>query len=288
MLRVNKQEFGSGRFDDSSQWWFLTPSGFKQFDNDPVAQGYEILSRRPDFPHLSTRKHGRIASVIWEHSYRDMPRPTWLQLTPEARAAFLGAWRYELSQLGFGKMPWLTTRTVTFDCTSGITTILPGIHYSLRLSQLFKTRDYLRSRSNRDGIKIKEISPHEPHIVTLDWSQLYKQLSAMGDMKMCVAAFRTFFERDKSFKAYRAQCLKKHKENDYRSPKTPATQVVVAACVASDWQRAKRKLSELKPFLGARLDVAGMKGHSTSWTNDLRAMRKFHLKSAYYNCRNVR
>jgi len=195
------------RFDDPGCWWFLTPAGFSKFTLNPVAQGYEILSRHPDFPHLVVNKKGhKKKRITWEHGNRHLPRPTWRELCKEARSAFLFDYKLELRRMGLLPIAWLGPKAVTFNCTDGVPSILKAVDCRVGQALLFKGLDQkcYRRRTSPDLLKFSVNYRGNLDMVTLDWGALVKSVNHSGNV---VAAVRTFLEHDPNYREYRGARL---------------------------------------------------------------------------------
>ena len=240
---------GQTQRDVSARWWFLTPEGFQDFKDDPVAQGYEILSRHPFFPTLLTRTEGGKRVTMWEHGNKHLPRPTWQALDKPARSAFLFRYKFALHRMGLLEIAWLGPAAITFDCTEGVTSILAAAHYWLQAGGLFHSSPegeyHCRTRTSPGLLQFSPTCPGRPgnpDMVTISWAKLVEK--RRGDWlcsysENAVASLRTFLEHNREYRSYRAQRLRES-SSQARSdrPKKPDPAVIALACGAWDCERA--------------------------------------------------
>jgi len=245
------------RFDDPARWWFLTRQGFEQFTNDPVAQGYEILSRHPRFPHLLTATKRKRTFAVWEHSNKHLPKTAWSELAPEARRAFLAGYKFELHRMGLLEIAWLGPKAVTVNCTEGVPSILAAVHYWLGKAGLFSRApghgDYSRTRGSPALLKCSIPSRGNPNMVTISWKKLIKQRRGhllYGQSDNIVAAVRTYIEHNSEYLQHRERRLAECKRGGHAKKTSP--EVIALACVAWDCQQGGVLFRDkIRPHLGA-------------------------------------
>jgi hypothetical protein len=235
------------KFDDPARWWFLTVDGFAAFKNNPVAQGYEILSRHPGFPH--------VLADGWEHANKHRPRKTWRELGKSARTTFLIQHKFDLHRMGLLSIAWLGPKAITFDCTEGVPSILDAARLWLAAGRikgaggrLLCSDDYeLRSWSAPGLIKLV-MPTGNPDMVTLDWERLFQKCFYVGEV---IAALRTFLDKDPEYRKHRqARLVEKKKQHQRRKQRLaglgkvlppartnkPPAATIALACAALDCQ----------------------------------------------------
>lgn len=275
------------RFDDSARWWFLTPEGFAAFKDDPVAQGYEILSRHPIFPHIHVGKERGKPVIFWNHANKHRPKMTWQKLSKYARHAFLFQYRHDLHRMGLLEIGWLGKDKMTFNCTEGVPSILSAAHYWLRVSGSFQYSDYLRTWCSSDSLKFIGPTPNgDQDMVTVDWHKFIEWQGKLVDSKEIVAAIRTFLEHNPEYRKHRETRLEelkrrnKHRERRLaemkkkrppRHLKKPSPEVIAFACAAWDCQQSGTLFRE--KISASHLNAIG-RGHAGDSRNHLRQLRK--------------
>ncbi|MFZ0827067.1 MAG: hypothetical protein WAO02_06565 [Verrucomicrobiia bacterium] len=263
------------RFDDTARWWFLTPDGFAKFKCNPVAQGYEILSRHPSF-HL--------------------PKKTWQELGKSARGAFLFKYKRELYRMGLLEIAWLGPKAITFNCTDGVPSILAAIHCWLEAECLLKRapkdKDRDRIRASPDCLIFSINNQGDPNMVTIDWSKLFKKCKVSDDI---VAVIRTFLEHNPKYRQYRecrlAELEKRKKRRErhlaelkIRRPprhlKKTKPDVITLACAAWDCQQAGALFQD--KITRTHLEAIGRKSRKSGDSrNHLRSLRKLQMQAGF-------
>jgi hypothetical protein len=228
------------QIDIAARWWFLTKEGFASFKDDPVSQGYEILSRHPHFPHLRATTERREETIIWEHG-NPLPKKTWQQLAATERRAFLFRYKSDLHKMGLLEIASLDKATVTFNCTEGVPSILAAIHYWLGESGLFIDEPDLDPLHTRYSGQLRVSYPPNPEMVTIDWSDLIQKRKGSviyGQPRYILSPLRTFLETNPDYLRHRNQRLTELKAGK-RLPRLqrPAANVIALACAANDCQQ---------------------------------------------------
>lgn len=234
------------------EWWFLGGK-FREFKNDPVAQGYEVLRRHPAFPHITVTKSpkGWLETSL-DLGRRDVPRATWLKLNKPTRIAFYRHYKRDLERLGFVHLVMVGKRRLSFDCTKSAKSLLRGLKFEMGESNVFGSQGRLgRIRIpadiidaeyafdengtrradwvNLDGVRIsferleQYVSSQEPRISGGSRQEVSRD--------HILAALRTFLETNKIYLSYRAKRLEQTK-GIQRKQRDPA--VVALACIAWD------------------------------------------------------
>jgi hypothetical protein len=231
------------RFDDPARWWFLTPEGFAAFRDDPVAQGYEILSRHLRFPHILVKTEHSKPVIFWDHANKHLPKSTWQELDDPARGAFLVKHRFDLHRMGLLKVACLGKKAVTFNCTDGVPSIQATVHYLLEKAGLFK-----RASENRDRMRAgpqwfkASFNRTNPDMVTLDWSQLVNKCKEDATRRFSddiVAAIRTYLEHNLEYRQHRERRLAElKKKRPLRHLERTSPAVIALACAAWDALRS--------------------------------------------------
>jgi hypothetical protein len=271
------------RADDRARWWFLTTKGFENFKNDPVAQGYEIISRHPGF---------------------NRPKKTWQELDANQKDAFYFAFKEDLRRMGLAKIAFIGPKAVTFDCRESAKSILTGIHYAIRaeiqrdpkLCKYFPivdkkdaqnwSADYPtrldRNKLSWAWVKNEKTGFENQDVVTIDWHELIDFLlkrSRRGEavrfsVDHILSAVETLLTKDKVYCRHAKRQRKAHDRNKSR-PKRFYPSVIALGCVAHDWHLAKRKPSELMAVV--KNELHNLKIQSTPrWDNHRKALEKIH------------
>ncbi len=278
-------EIPPARFDNPARWWFLTTAdGFQRFERDTIAQGYEVLSRQPSFPHLVVRRElsgfdlvmGKPtyrATVAWEHSHKERPKLPWPDLHQECRRAFLFDYRRELYRMGLLNVVWLGPGAISFDCREGSTSVLVGFDAWLerlpaKISQL--PRDGSRGYMDASVVRF-ESSDYDPNMVTVNLAGLIGALTKkqQESWRAVRSSLRTFLERDPAYRQYRAN---RPRRQGAPRPKRPPASVLALACADYDCRRAGvPSVSALSMYLPA---VGRVRLLEHDLSNHRRAMRQ--------------
>ncbi len=286
--------------DLRKRWWFLMQKGAVEtkFASDPIAQGYEIISRHPGF-----------ADCVCVLALGIAGGTPWTLLSAKQKKGFALEFAAELITLGLSHFVFLDPKRVMFDCRRRRQTIVKAVRdhiaelrkASSEVLKAFPEGEYWRGRTSRDSITM-ESHVRCSEFVTLDWSPLTEQeknRSTPWSQENVIAALNTFLGKDPVYRAHRKKCIEFGKMEDRRRlkflrgthrddrkrlatatrrlcrrPTKCDAKAIAFACIALDWSQNFGNQNANIPWKG--LEKLLELEHRRRYDHDLRRASSIH------------